>query len=65
MIGVAVAKPDRRVAYIAPTFQQARDIAWEMLKSRVQPIAIDTNESQLKITVRTKGDGKSTITLKS
>jgi len=65
MIGVAVAKPEQRVAYIAPTFQQARDIAWENLKRRCQPIAIDTNESQLKITIKTKGNGTSTITLKS
>jgi len=65
MIGVAVAKPERRVAYIAPTFQQARDIAWENLKRRCQPIATDTNESQLKITIKTKGNGLSTITLKS
>jgi PBSX family phage terminase large subunit len=65
ILGVAVAKADRRIAYIAPTFQQARDIAWEHLKNRCKPITIDTNESQLKITVRTQDKGKSTITLKS
>lgn len=65
ILGVAVAKADRRIAYIAPTFQQARDIAWEHLKRRCQPIAVDTNESQLKIVVRTQDGGTSTITLKS
>lgn len=65
ILGVAVSKSDRRIAYIAPTFQQARDIAWEHLKRRCQPIAVDTNESQLKIVVRTKDSGTSTITLKS
>jgi PBSX family phage terminase large subunit len=65
MLGVAVAKNDRRIAYIAPTFQQARDIAWEHLKNRCKPIIVDTNESQLKITVKTQEGGTSVITLKS
>lgn len=65
MLGVAVSKSDRRIAYIAPTFQQARDIAWEHLKNRCKPITVDTNESQLKITVKTQQGGTSTITLKS
>lgn len=65
MLGVAVSKNDRRIAYIAPTFQQARDIAWEHLKNRCKPITVDTNESQLKITVKTQQGGTSTITLKS
>ena len=65
MLGFAVAKNDQRIAYIAPTFQQARDIAWENLKSRARPIVLDINESQLKVIVRTRGGGKSTITLKS
>lgn len=65
MLGVAVSKPDRRIAYIAPTFQQARDIAWEHLKRRCAPIMVDANESQLKVTVKTQGGGQSVITLKS
>lgn len=65
MLGVALSHDGKRVAYIAPTFQQARDIAWEHLKNRCAPIALDVNESQLKITLRTKGNGKSTIVLKS
>lgn len=65
MIGVAVAGNDRRVAYIAPTFQQARDIAWEHLKARCQPIIAETNESQLKLTLKTSKEGTSIIQLKS
>jgi len=65
MIGVAVAKNDQRIAYIAPTFQQARDIAWDHLKSRCQPIIVDANESQLKLTLRTQNKGSSLIQLKS
>jgi phage terminase large subunit len=65
MIGVAVSGKDKRIAYIAPTFQQARDIAWENLKRRCHPIATDINESQLKITLKTQDGGTSIIMLKS
>ena len=65
MIGKAIAEDDRKITYIAPTFQQARDIAWEHLKSRCKPIIEDSNESQLKLTIRTQRGGTSTITLKS
>jgi PBSX family phage terminase large subunit len=65
MIGVAVSGNDKRIAYIAPTFQQARDIAWENLKKRCQPLVVDINESQLKIVVKTQKGGTSTIMLKS
>lgn len=65
MIGCAVTQNDRRVAYIAPTFQQARDIAWEQLKARCSTIAENINESQLKIIVKTVEGGTSSITLKS
>jgi PBSX family phage terminase large subunit len=65
MIGVAVSAPDRKVAYIAPTFQQARDICWEQLKKRCAPIIVEANETQLKLTIRTQGNGTSTIVLKS
>lgn len=65
MIGVAVSSNEKRIAYIAPTFQQARDIAWEHLKARCQPIAADINESQLKITLKTQEGGTSVIVLKS
>lgn len=65
MVGVAVAENDRRVAYVAPTFQQARDICWEQLKRRCEPIIIDANETQLKLTIKTQRGGTSTIFLKS
>lgn len=65
MIGVAISQNERRIAYIAPTFQQARDIAWENLKRRCHPLIIEVNESQLKLTVKTQKGGTSTIWLKS
>lgn len=65
MVGVAASDNDRRVAYIAPTFQQSRDICWEQLKKRCGPIIVDANETQLKLTIRTQKGGTSTIWLKS
>lgn len=65
MIGVGIAENDRRIAYIAPTFQQSRDICWEQLKRRCAPIIVETNETQLKLTIKTQRGGTSTIWLKS
>ena len=36
-----------RIAYIAPTYQQARDIAWEQLKQGLQDASESINESRL------------------
>ena len=41
--------PNSRVAYVAPTFQQARDIAWEQLKKDCMQAAETINESRLEI----------------
>lgn len=38
-----------RVCYIAPTFQQARDIAWNQLKADCKSAALNINESRLEI----------------
>lgn len=53
-----------KLCYIAPTYQQARDIAWEMLKRELQPVAINVNESRLEIKIRTLTQEESTITLR-
>jgi len=63
MKGRAIYKTSR-VAYIAPTYQQARDIAWEMLKKELQPIATNINESRLEITVPNKLGKESKIFLR-
>jgi len=52
IVGKASAKSGSIVAYIAPTYQQARDIAWEMLKKIVAPVVITVNESRLEIKIR-------------
>jgi len=54
--GRVLSRPER-IAYIAPTYQQARDIAWEMLKRELDPLIISANESRLELKVMTaKGD---------
>lgn len=61
--GKAIAKPTR-ISYVASTYQQARDICWEMLKKELSPAAIQINESRLEIRVRTLKGGESIIQLK-
>ena len=63
MKGKALAKPSR-VVYIAPTYQQARDIAWETLKRELKPIITKINDSRLEIRVRTLKGGESVIVLR-
>lgn len=53
---------EARICYIAPTYQQARDIAWEALKSELRPIATSINESRLEIRVKNK-EGKESLYL--
>jgi len=44
-----VAAGKQKISYIAPTYQQARDIAWEMLKKEFN--GADFNESRLEIRI--------------
>lgn len=64
MVAKAVYGNDRFIAYIAPTYAQARDIAWQELKKICLPIADKINESRLEITVNTTKGGTSTISLR-
>lgn len=63
MIGVAVAGKDRRVAYYAPTRDDAREIMWNMLIKRCEPITVNKNETLLQLTIRTQDGGESLIAL--
>lgn len=63
MKACAFARPSR-ICYIAPTYNQARDIAWEALKKDLYPITIAVNESRLELKVRTKDGGESLILLR-
>jgi PBSX family phage terminase large subunit len=64
MIAKAVYGNNRKICYIAPTYQQARDIAWRDLKNLCTPIAHKINESRLEIEVNTTLGGISTISLR-
>lgn len=64
MVAKAVAKDGRRVAYLAPTFIQARDIAWLELKRVAQPVIISANEGRLELTIKTADKGTALIVLK-
>ena len=64
MVAKAVYGKDRNICYIAPTYQQARDIAWQELKKICEPVANKVNESRLEIIVNTVDKGTSTIMLR-
>lgn len=61
--GKALARSNH-IAYIAPTYQQARDIAWEMLKKELLPVILSVNESRLELKARAKKGGESIIVLR-
>lgn len=53
-----------RIAYFATTHQQARDIAWELLKKELQGAITSINESRLEIRVMTQTRGESLVQLR-
>ena len=61
--GMAVYR-EARIAYFAPTYQQARDIAWTMLVKELQPIILKQNESRLELEVRNISGTTSLIQLR-
>lgn len=61
--GKAIYKKSR-IAYIAPTYQQARDIAWQMLVRELRPVIQKINESRLELEVLTKDRETSFIALR-
>lgn len=63
MYGLAVMK-ESRIAYVAPTYQQARDIAWTELKRMTLPVQESVNESRLEVQVKNKQGTTSLITLR-
>jgi PBSX family phage terminase large subunit len=64
MVAKAVSRSDVSICYIAPTYQQARDIAWQELKRVCRPVTKTVNESRLEITLKAKGGGESRILLR-
>ena len=63
MVGVAIKKKDRRVAYFAPTRDDAREIAWAMLTKKCENITTYKNESLLQLRIMTEDGGESLIAL--
>lgn len=53
-----------KICYISPTYQQSRDIAWEMLKKEMSPVTIQVNESRLELRVRNIHKKESLIALR-
>jgi PBSX family phage terminase large subunit len=64
MIGQAVANKDGLVSYVAPTYKQARDIAWQELKKETRGYAIKINEARLEIIIPNHYGGESMIDLR-
>lgn len=54
----------RRVAYIGPTIQQTRDIAWLRLLERTKGKSIKSNSTTLDLVVPAPGPSQSTIVLR-
>lgn len=63
MVGVAIKKKDRRVAYFAPTRDDAREITWALLTKKCENIITYKNESLLHIKIMTEDEGESMIAL--
>lgn len=65
MIAYAFYVKDAEIAYFATTFDQARNIAWEMLKNFSKPAwAKPPNESRLELMLKNNHNGMSRITLR-
>lgn len=65
MLFKAITGNEARIAYIAPTFQAARDIAWDILKNRVKDIQPIINETRLEVEVKNQSGNYSKISLRS
>ncbi len=64
MTACGYSKNGREIGYLASTFDQARNIAWIMLKEKTNSIwTKPPNESRLELTVHTQDGGESRITL--
>lgn len=62
--GAGVYRKDANIAYLAPTYQQARDICWTLLKERTKPIIAKVNESRLELNIKNNFGTTSKISLR-
>jgi len=65
MIAFAYSGNGKEIAYFATTYDQARNIAWRILKDASRPAwSRNPNESRLELFIKTKDRGESRITLR-
>lgn len=65
MVACAYAKSGREIAFFATTYDQARNIAWAMLKDFARSaFSKQPNESRLECYIKTQDKGESRITLR-
>jgi hypothetical protein len=65
MMACAYSKGGKKIAYFATTYDQARNIAWAMLKESTRPIqAKAPNESRLELQIISQDGGISEISLR-
>lgn len=55
IISAVQGRPDARCAYIAPTYRQAKAVAWDYVKRFAAPIATDMHETELRVTLANGG----------
>jgi len=65
LVGKAFFKKDGRVGYIAPTSEQARDIAWREIKEIAKSITVNANNTRMELEIRNKFGGISIIKFSS
>ena len=51
----------KNVTYFATTYQQARDIAWELLRKELKTAIVSANESRLEMRIRTKYSNETSL----
>ena len=61
---MALYTSEAKIAYIAPTYQQARDIAWEQLKRELHDLDLQINESRLELRLKAQDKKESVIFLR-
>lgn len=63
--GVALSRNSIKIGYVASTFGEARDIAWERLKRQLRSVcAVAPNDTRLEMKIMTQDGGTSEIQLK-
>lgn len=62
--GIVMVRRKGKHYWSGNTYQQARDIAWELLKKELNPIILNINESRLELKVRTIKNEESLIVLR-